>query len=178
MQSDKSALRSYLKFLRSGYPIDDLEKKSLILQDEILNSDIYKNSHTIFCYISIGKEINTKKIINDILANNKTLCVPKVITKSEMTACRLENLDQLKINNFGIPEPVEKIEIPKNMIDLIIVPALCFNKDGYRIGYGGGYYDNYLKDFNGMTFGMVIKEFIIDFIPEKFDIPVRKLFIQ
>lgn len=79
---------------------------------------------------------------------------------------------------FGLDEPDVKKTTPvkKDAIDLLIVPGLVFTKKGYRVGFGGGYYDRYLTDFTQPTVSLVhTKQFVEDFPIEPFDIPVQYL---
>ena len=93
-----------------------------------------------------------------------------------MIASKITQLDNFKKNKYGILEPQKIEKINKIDIDLVIAPGLAFNTLGYRIGYGGGYYDNFLKNFEGMSIGMILKEFILTtLIPEEFDQPIKKL---
>ena len=85
------------------------------------------------------------------------------------------------IGNFGISEPdTQKAkEIDKNQIDLLLVPGLIFTRDGYRIGFGGGYYDRFLTDFVQPTVSLAsTKQLVDDFPVEPFDIPVNYLLTE
>jgi 5-formyltetrahydrofolate cyclo-ligase len=176
---NKKVLRKKIKLLKSNILISDLKKRSFLLNEKVINSIEFKNAKTIFCYISFRDEIDTYRILDFCLKNGKILLVPKIESKKNMTASMIKNLDNLEKNNFGILEPKDCEVINKNDIDLAIVPALAYSPLGYRIGYGGGYYDVFLKDFKGFSIGMVLKELLIKgLIPEKNDIPVKKLFIQ
>ena len=96
-----------------------------------------------------------------------------------MIPCILKDFDHLEKNQYGIYEPKDKIAITHEEIDFTVAPALAFNALGYRLGYGGGYYDHFLQDYQGYSVGMILKEFYIeDFIPDKNDIPVHQVFIQ
>lgn len=67
--------------------------------------------------------------------------------------------------------------VEKTHIDLIHVPGVAFNKGGYRIGYGGGYYDRYLADFKGMTVSTIYPCQLADFQPDNYDIPIQEVLI-
>lgn len=174
---NKQSLRKkYKDILKNEIPLESLIRKSHILNKNIMQTKDYKNASTIFCYISFNKEIDTTFLINTILQSNKTLCVP-FLQNGKMLSIIIEETKYLKKNKFGILEPTKGIPLSKDKIDLTIVPGLVFNPLGYRIGYGGGYYDKFLFDYNGISFSMGLKEFItIDFIPERYDQPVDKIF--
>ena len=120
---------------------DDLIFKQLI------ESDIYTKAKKIFTYVSFGSEIDTIKFIKYALNDNKEIYIPKTDkSKKEMIAIRINSLDNMSVDNWGILEPkvVDKNKIGKDF-DLILMPGLAFDRKGNRIGYGGGYYDKYLS---------------------------------
>lgn len=171
---NKNDLRKNLMVDREKINADELKNKSLKLNKKILAENEYKNSMTIFCYISFKKEIDTLYILKKSLELGKRLCIP-IIKQNVMIAGIIHDMDSLKPNKYGILEPINVIEIKKHEIDLAIVPGLAFNALGYRIGYGKGYYDRFLSEFRGCSIAIALKEFIIDFIPDKFDVPMDKI---
>jgi 5-formyltetrahydrofolate cyclo-ligase len=175
---NKNELRKYFRSKREHLSDKVLKKKSKILNKKIIGSIEYKKAKTIFCYFSFGKEIDTKYLILHSLKLNKTVCIPVIIDKKKMIASKICSIENLIKNKYGIFETDKILEIKKKDIDLIIVPALAFNTRGFRIGYGAGYYDDFLKDYKGTTFGMALKDFLSsEFIPDSHDVPVTKLFI-
>jgi len=178
LQKNKKFLRGYFKIKRKKIPYKKLLKRSIKLNKKVISTEEYKNAKSIFCYISFDKEINTEFLIKDALSKNKKVSVPVITDSNKMQAALFSSKTKMKINRFSISEPESIIEVDKNEIDLIIAPAIAYNRLGYRLGYGGGFYDEYLKDYNGIVFGMSLKNFITDdFLPYAFDVPVTKLFI-
>lgn len=173
---NKKELRELLKTKRAEYPDKKLKIKSQKISDILINSTEYKESKAVFCYISFNKEIDTFSILNNAV-KNKILAVP-VIKNNEMICAKIDTLNNLEKNKYGIYEPKKYAEIDKDIIDLAVVPALAFNSFGYRLGYGGGYYDRFLQDFKGIGVGLVLKEFIVDTLAtEEHDLPVDKIII-
>lgn len=149
---------------------NEIDKQIL---DKLFSLDCISNSKMIFCYVSTKFEIDTFDIIKKLLLN-KNICIPKVKRNSNyMDAVRLSSLNSLKTGEYGILESVEKEIVEKSYIDIVIVPALCFDLSGYRLGYGKGFYDRYLSDFKGKKIGLCPDEFILNSVfAQPHDIPV------
>ena len=108
----------------------------------------YQKAEIIFIYVSIGEEFNTIEIIKRVLSDGKRICVPKVLGKTKMEAIEIKSLDDLKEFGFyGILEPSIDGTILSEKADLSIVPGLAFDKEGKRLGYGGGYYDRFFEKY-------------------------------
>jgi 5-formyltetrahydrofolate cyclo-ligase len=148
IKKDKKALR--IEVLKKRESISKKEKDLLdkIILDKLYESNLYKTSKNIFVYVSFRDEINTIKLIERALLDNKNIYVPKVYNSTKtMKAIFINSLDKLEKNKMGILEPKDDtLVIDKNDIDLIIVPGAVFDKSFNRIGYGGGYYDRYLEE--------------------------------
>ena len=106
--------------------------------------------------------------------NSKTFFLPK-LDGQKLLCCEYKNGDILCESCFKTLEPTSK-PIDKNIIDLVIVPALCCDKNNFRLGYGGGFYDRFLADYKGKTVVCLPKELVIDTIyPDEFDIAVENI---
>ncbi len=171
--SSKSELRREL--LKRRKEINSpLAERTIFKQ--IIKEDAFISSRVIFCYVSYGSEVGTRDLIREILKLGKTLVVPKCIDdKGNMTGVEIKSEDDLKCGMYGISEP-EGEEFEKGKIDLAIVPGVAFDKEGYRLGYGKGYYDRYLKGLKAKTIGICHKELLFDKLPRgEYDIPVDKV---
>lgn len=127
---------------------DEIKKQwDATILHNILKSEFYKNAQVIFTYVSFQGEVDTIKFIETALADGKTLCVPKVISKKEgMEAHIITSLADLERSSYGILEPKNQSQLINPLdIDLLIMPGVAFDKNNGRIGYGGGFYDRYLK---------------------------------
>ena len=119
---------------------------SIILK-KMLQNEFYRNANVIFTYISFEGEVDTIKFIENALFCNKTICVPRVISKKEgMEAYKICSLNDVEKGFYGILEPKKQCQLvhPKD-INLIAMPGVAFDKTNGRIGYGGGFYDRYLR---------------------------------
>lgn len=102
-----------------------------------------RNCKKIHCYIPMGAEIDLTPLIEKMLSENLTVIAPKTLPKPKLQNLILSSLDQLENGVFGTRHPANAEEY-EGPFDLIIVPGLAFNADHFRLGYGGGYYDNFL----------------------------------
>ncbi|WP_256861659.1 5-formyltetrahydrofolate cyclo-ligase [Caldicellulosiruptor bescii] len=100
---------------------------------------------TVFIYMSLPYEVDTKRIIEYLIKKNKKVCMPKIVNSAEMVACEYKRENKLHRNKLGILEPSSKQQIPPSQIDVCIVPIVAFDKDLNRVGFGKGYYDRFLK---------------------------------
>jgi len=172
----KNELRKKYNELRNRLSEEEVMNKSRKIIDALIRSAWYKNSSVIMTYVGFHKEVDTKGFIRYALADGKRIAVP-ITDKEQRTliVSEIKDLDnELEISTFGILEPKkEYIRVIKDeTIDLIIVPGLVFDLQGYRIGYGGGYYDRFLQRLkhNVLTVGMAFDFQLVESLPyEAFD---------
>ncbi len=134
--------------LRNSLTIEELEEYSFEISKKVIESKVYKEAKSIFIYISFGSEVETRNIIEDAFITGKRVYVPKTNKKlKEMIAVEINNFNNMTVDKWGILEPatVDNNNIGKTF-DLIIVPGVAFDRNGNRIGYGGGYYDKYINN--------------------------------
>ena len=148
------------------------------LTDQFLKHPFYQEAKVIATYLSFPHEFQTQELIEQALKDGKKVLIPKTYPKGRMDFV-VYNPQQLVKTSFGLLEPQGNLEVvDASQIDLIHVPGLAFTTEGYRIGYGGGYYDRYLKHFSGHTLSTIYPCQIKDFIPENHDIPVQEVLID
>ena len=147
----KDNLRKKVLLERNSMVEEEKNKKDILILEKLKNELVYKKSKRIFIYVGFKSEINTLKYIESFLQDGKEIFVPKTdMENKEMKAIKLTSVDELKLSNYGILEPMfEENVADGNSFDLIIVPGAVFDLDGNRIGYGGGYYDKYLDNIKG-----------------------------
>ena len=157
------------------------EQKQFIdqaLTEQLLQHPFYQEAKVIATYLSFPHEFQTQELIEQALRDCKKILIPKTYPKGRMDFV-VYDPQQLVKTSFGLLEPQGDLEVvDASQIDLIHVPGLAFTTEGYRIGYGGGYYDRYLKHFSGHTLSTVYPCQIRDFIPEDHDIPVQEVLID
>lgn len=156
----------------------EIIEKSKIIKEKLFDSREYKKAKTIMFYVSFGSEVRTLDMIRESL-RNKTVCVP-VVKGNNLTPSIIKDTKELnKKNKYGVLEPEKTKRIDKKDIDLIIAPGVVFDKQNHRIGYGKGYYDNFLKDFKGKTIGLAFNLQILEIIPkEEWDVRLDRIITE
>ena len=150
----------------------------LALTERLLQHPFYQEAKVIASYLSFSHEFQTQELIEQALKDGKKVLIPKTYPKGRMDFV-VYHPQQLVKTSFGLLEPQGDLEVvDASQIDLIHVPGLAFTTEGYRIGYGGGYYDRYLEHFSGHTLSTIYPFQIQDFIPESHDIPVQEVLID
>lgn len=182
--TEKTILRKKFANIRNSISDDARRYSSEKISDIILNMDKYFKSNSIFLYMSFGSEVETSQLAKRILSDGKILSVPLCDTKERtMCAVRITDTSMLTSGAYGIPEPRRELLdcgdasiIANDNIDIAIVPALAFDRNRMRLGYGGGYYDKFLRDFRGFSIGIAFSECITDALPaDKFDCAVDRV---
>lgn len=153
----KSALRTGFKSKRSSMPENIKLDMDSEIQSRLLTLRQYASCKTLFTYVSKDIEVDTFALIKAAWANGKRVAVPKCITDTgDMVFYYIKSPDDLELGAFGVMEPIEDkcVKVKDFSKGLCIVPGLSFDAEGYRLGYGKGYYDRFLSKFGGDTVGL------------------------
>ncbi|EGP4803052.1 5-formyltetrahydrofolate cyclo-ligase [Enterococcus faecium] len=147
--------------------------------EQLFASEYWKSAQVIGTTLSNEFELDTQPIIQRAKKEQKKIVVPKTLPKRQMAFYEMDEHTVFERSSFGVLEPQsEKLYLPE-MIDLLIVPGIIYNRAGYRIGFGGGYYDRYLKNFHRKTCSLVFREQLNEqWRPESFDQKIQQLFID
>ena len=174
----KVELRKKILQEMKAIPREQKQAVNQALTDQFLKHPFYQEAKVIATYLSFPHEFQTQELIEQALKDGKKVLIPKTYPKGRMDFV-VYDPQQLVKTSFGLLEPQGDLEVvDASQIDLIHVPGLAFTTEGYRIGYGGGYYDRYLKHFSGHTLSTVYPCQIRDFSPENHDIPVQEVLID
>lgn len=178
----KADLRAKHRKFRESCPADVKESLDRSLTQTFLNLDEYKQCEKLFAFVSSQIEVDTSNIICQALKDGKRVAVPKCTDKNgKMEFYFINSLNQLEKGSFGIMEP--KTDICEQVTDLTdglcIVPGICFDMFGYRIGFGKGYYDRFLERFGGITAGLCYSKCTEHELPKgNYDKPVDILITE
>ena len=155
---DKKEIRSKYKKMRDElFNSPDHAKICKDISDNITGSRIFKNSDILLVFLSFGSEFDTSYLIKSALLLDKKVFIPKV-KGTDMIFYPYDEKAGFTVSSYGILEPKESqndlisyIKAGKRKLNILnIAPALCADKDFYRLGYGGGFYDRFLSDLINM----------------------------
>lgn len=173
----KAALRKKYQSLRNDLNPEQIEELSLAIANQSLKLPIWNQTYYhLYLPIIHKKEVNTEYILQILQGKEKEV----VLSKSDFNTNQLKHFlltenTLIKTNKYGIPEPTNGLEVPVHQIEVVFVPLLAFDKNGHRIGYGKGFYDQFLAQCSPETLKIGLSFFehenkIEDILPT--DIPL------
>lgn len=167
----KQELREWAKKERKNL---DIKNISYVLVRKLQETDEYKIAKHIMIFYPLKEEINLLDLLKD---QSKKFYLPKIDGKS-LLCCPYDGSEDLCESYFKTKEPLTD-PVEKSLIDLIIVPALAVDKNNYRLGYGGGFYDRFLSDSDVVKISCVPKAFVLETIyPNDYDIKIDKVLTE
>ena len=173
----KSELRKQVLQEMKVIPQKQKNTMDRALTDRLLHHPFYQEAKVIATYLSFPHEFQTQELIEQALKDGKKVLIPKTYPQGRMEFVVYDPQQLVKIS-FGLLEPQGNLEVvDASQIDLIHVPGLAFTREGYRIGYGGGYYDRYLENFAGHSLSTIYPCQVQEFNSEDHDIPVQEVLI-
>ena len=180
-QMTKNELRQKYRALRDSFGEEFINKASYSTSNNLQKIEEFVKADIVLLYYPTKNEISPLPLFEICLKMGKTVAFP-VCQKESTTLMfkKVTSLDMFSPSSFGIFEPNEECEIiiPTEKT-ICITPALLFSKDGHRLGYGKGYYDRFLKDFNGISVGFSYSDCVLDFIPhDAHDIPLDMIITE
>ncbi len=177
---DKQAWRKHFKELRASIPADDRARADAAIAQQVCELPEFQSCDLLLAYLSFGAEIETRDIIRAAWADAKTVALPRcVLGTRTMKWYQVDSFEGLVKSSLGVEEPAED---PAREVDpvafehaLCLVPGLTFDTQGFRMGYGGGFYDTFLKDFTGTSVGLCRRAQLSDKVPalESHDLSVN-----
>lgn len=176
--SDKKTLRKHFKEIRSQ--MDKVSRKSadFAVQKRFLESREFAEAEMILAYVSSDIEVDTSLIIEESLKRKIVLCPRCEKSGNAMSFYRINSRADLEEGRFGIYEPSDTCQLVEDFHKAIcVVPALSYDKAGYRLGFGMGFYDRFLAGFDGLKIGIGYENCMSEqLIHDSFDISVDMLF--
>lgn len=142
----KKDIRNRIRKKRLVLPPEQRQQHSRRIISQVIEHPFFQNADEIYCYVSCEAEVSTFELLKKCLSVGKKVAVPKVIVDNLMKFYYIDSLKVLKSGAYGILEPEDEPEREANGENvLVILPGVAFDAGGNRIGYGKGFYDNYLN---------------------------------
>lgn len=146
LREKKKELRRLIKGLAAELSPEYCIRADTKIVENVMALEAFQKADTVFCFVGTAHEINTWPIIEAAWQQGKRIGVPKCISMGHMEVYRIRKREDLRPGFHGILEPQEELPILEPQeIDFAILPCLSCNREGYRLGYGGGFYDRYLE---------------------------------
>jgi len=173
---EKKVLRKQTQQLLKQLDEATYIKRSRTIHERFLATQALQHAHVVGLTISAFPEVETRALIEQLWALGKKVAIPRCKPSThEMDFYIFSDYSELEIVYMELLEPIPEktIYVSPQGIDLLIVPGVVFDKTGYRIGYGGGYYDRYLPYYGGQTMAFCFKEQMVAKVPkDTYDYPI------
>lgn len=160
IREQKAALRAELRALRAALSNEERAKRDKCICDFLIS--LLDGVSLLLLFYPKGAEIDLRPVFHEAMARGIPCAFPRCAdTKGGMDFYLVSDLDELENGKFGIREPRKDAPVVTDLTDaMIVVPAFSFDKSGHRIGYGGGYYDRYLRAHKIRSVGVAYEEFL------------------
>ena len=170
---NKQELRASVRAKKRAMTEEEIREKSEEMTRQFLVTEAYRNARAVYGYLPYNQEVRTVPLLEQALRDGKRVAVPKCYD-DEMRFIWLDDLTAVEKGYAGIPEPVADGPIADDETALVLMPGLAFDREGHRIGYGGGFYDKFLaREENHPTVALCYDFQFFDHLEtEEFDIPV------
>ncbi|MFA6636804.1 MAG: 5-formyltetrahydrofolate cyclo-ligase [Candidatus Omnitrophota bacterium] len=170
-RQEKEKIRKQMIRRLGEQPLDERKRRSKNIEQQLFFSEEFKDASTILAYVSLPQEVDTGEFIQEALKQGKRVGVPYILSGSnKMTPSEIKKNDRLERGPLGIEQPgdLQVKAIPMEEIDLVIVPALAYDRNNMRLGRGKGFYDTFLSDdaAQGLkTIGVAFSFQVVDLLP-------------
>jgi 5-formyltetrahydrofolate cyclo-ligase len=174
LQGSKDELRGEMKTRRNQLEAEQMQYKSISIARRLNDLMPVQNAKTIMGYASIKNEVNLESFYEEQRQIGKTILLPRV-DGDQIAAVEWKGWQETKVSSFGICEPLGE-SFPVEEIDVVLVPGLAFDGNGFRLGYGRGFYDRFLPELRSNAFkcGICYEFQVVESVfPHANDIPMH-----
>jgi 5-formyltetrahydrofolate cyclo-ligase len=140
----KRRVRAEVRGLRDAIPEEHRAKLGELVVDRLLALPEMAPAHTVMAFWSFGSEVSTQGLLASLQEAGVRVALPRIVD-GDLEARTYAPGDPVTIASFGAGEPANGTTVPPTDLDVIVVPGVAFDRRGGRIGYGGGYYDRFLR---------------------------------
>lgn len=169
---DKAILRRRYSALRDALAVSDRLSQSVSICSKLLGHAALLHAPCVALYAAIGSEVDLAELHHALIKKQNVTVVYPRVEQRHLAFVQVRDMGELEPGTFGIPVPKgERTDLGKQAV--VLVPGLAFDQRGYRLGYGGGYYDRFLERFEGRRIGVAFDVQIADELPRAdYDQPV------
>ena len=178
--NEKNELRTSYREMRAALPAEERAAADAAIARKVQKLPAWKEAQVVFAYLSVGAEVDTRALIEAAWAAGKLVAVPRCVPGTRLMEWHaITTFEGMEQSGFGIEEPPARPETlvqPTEYTQAVaLVPAFTFDSEGYRLGYGGGFYDTFLPQFAGTSIGLCrASQFSDVTLPHgEFDFPVN-----
>ena len=152
----KKEIRSQMRRIRREMSPQTVQEKNDRIYKRLIATQQYRQAKTVVVYVSKELEVDTRRLMEHAWADGKQVAAPRCVENTRLMKMHLiGSMEDLEEGAYGILEPYSNLPVLEDTTNAIcIVPAFCNDYRGYRVGYGGGYYDRWLESFSGTTVGL------------------------
>lgn len=184
LATEKERLRRKILQLRDQQDPRDIESKSATITKSVVGLSEFRKAGVVACYVSKGSEVQTQPFIQKVLSSRKKVLAPVVSKETRsLLFAEITSLEELAPGAFGIlePKPEDRKVRPLRDADVLFVPGIAWDINGYRLGWGRGYFDTALKQLpdKSTSIGLSFDLQVVDRVPKAhFDLPVDLLITE
>lgn len=164
----KAELRARMRALRAALPEGDRLRLARAVEENLFGLAEIRSARTVLLFYSFGSEVETSEMAARVHAEGKRLLLP-FLEAEGMEAAEVLPDDDLVATAYGPREPARRVAVDPAEVDVVITPGLAFDREGYRVGYGGGHYDRYLARMGheAVRVGIGFEQQLVDQVPRE-----------
>ena len=164
----KQTLRRRILEARGCLTAEDIATRSKAIHAHLEGLSEYKKARVVHLFVPFGTEVDTRPILRQLWERGTQTIVPRVAPQRQLHHLRITCWDDLEPGFRDIPEPVTSCaEIQPGRVDLVLVPGVAFDRDGGRLGYGGGYYDRFLDECPAPRVALAFALQVVNQVPQE-----------
>ncbi|MBR2354717.1 MAG: 5-formyltetrahydrofolate cyclo-ligase [Clostridia bacterium] len=167
LSEQKQALRKQFRTLRDSLRIEQKEALDRAICEQVAAHRLYREASVLLLFFPVRGEPNLLPLAEKAMKEGKTVGFPISYPHDRTMSFRaISDLSELSPGTYGIPEPPQSGALLNARADaLCLLPGLAFDRQGFRLGYGGGYYDRFLTEFPGTTLAPTYHMYLVDRLP-------------
>jgi 5-formyltetrahydrofolate cyclo-ligase len=167
MTDQKGQLRQRCKAIRKGLGEEFRQQASSVICKHLAAWDVFQIAEIVLTYMPMRGEVDLRPLLTDF--PKKCWLLPRILPDEDGRMVFHEyDPDNLIVHPYGMAEPAPYLpQVPADEIQLVLAPGLAFERSGWRLGYGGGYYDRFLRGYMGISVGVVFQALLLESFPHR-----------